>query len=78
MSTRDWKPVSELPVNPRVTTIIDVREVTTYRWQPYKSDGARPTRAQGRWQRAISSGDYVRWVNCPRPLGEWSPVGDAK
>jgi hypothetical protein len=76
--TRDWKPASELSVNPRVTTCIDVREVTTYRWKPYQPDGARPVRAQGRWQRATGSGDYIRWVNCQRPLGEWSPNGDAK
>jgi hypothetical protein len=75
---RDWKPASELSVNPGVTTYVDVREVVTFRWQPYAPGGARPTRARGRWQRATGSGDYIRWVNCPPPLGEWSPNGDAK
>jgi hypothetical protein len=78
--TRDWKPASELSVNPRVFTYVDVREVVTFRWKPYKPGVARPTRAQGRWQRATGSGDYIRWVNCARPIGEWSlnPDGDAK
>lgn len=67
----DWRPISELPgagimyVNVRVTT------VTTYRWKPYKPDGARQMRAKGRWQRAR---DPDGWENAKLPPdGEWVP-----
>lgn len=68
-----WLPTSALNIDPRATTYIAVRttDVTTYRWKPYKPDGARQMKAQGRWQRAEGAGDFVRWSNCPAPDGEW-------
>lgn len=71
MAVRAWKSMSELTIDPKTTVYIDVREVTTYRWKPYKPDGARQMRATGRWQRTV--GEYGKWENCSQPAGEWSP-----
>lgn len=49
---------------------VDVREVTTYRYLPYKPDGRRQMRAPGRWQRATEHG----FENCAPPTGEWRPT----
>jgi hypothetical protein len=67
----EWRPISEL--NPTGTTYINVRTVavTTYRWKPYKPDGARQMGAKGRWQRAR---DPDGWENARLPPdGEWVP-----
>lgn len=59
----------ELPGN-----YIDVRstEITTYRWWPYKPDGARQMGKKGRWQRA--RGEYGGWENAVPPKGaQWRP-----
>ena len=69
---RDWRPTSALAINPKITTYIDVRTITTYRWKTYKPDGQRQMKAQGRWQRATGSGDAVKWENCSTPDGEWT------
>ena len=69
---RNWQPTSALTINRKVTTCVDVRTVTTYRWKPYKPDGQRQMKAQGRWQRAAGSGDYAKWENCSAPDGEWT------
>ena len=63
----DWLPTSAL--NPDFTVTIDVRSVTTYRWQPYKPEGARQMKAKGRWQVATEYG----WENATLPNGEWRP-----
>lgn len=66
---REWKPMSELTIAPGQTLYFDVREVTTYRWLPYKSDGRRQMKASGRWQ----VGNDYGWENCSTPIGEWTP-----
>lgn len=65
-----WQPTATLTINPKATTYINVRSVTTYRWKPYKPDGQRQMRAQGRWQRAKEPDG---WENCAAPVGEWAP-----
>src|ERR1700689_1669353 len=65
------KPSSKREINPNITTYIDVREVTTYRWKQYKPDGQRQMKAKGRWQRETGTGHFPHWVNCPPPVGEW-------
>lgn len=66
---RIWKPMSDLSINPNETTYINVRTEWTYRWLPYKKDGRRQMKAQGRWQRATEYG----YENCSQPAGEWTP-----
>ena len=73
MSERIWKPSSERTIDRTKTVYIDVREITTYRWKPYKPDGQRQMKAQGRWQKATGIGDYTTWTNCAVPDGEWAP-----
>jgi len=53
---------------------VDVREVTTYRFMPYKPDGRRQMGKRGRWQSATQYG----FENCDPPVGEWrtNPGGD--
>lgn len=67
----EWRPTSEL--KPTDTMYINVREVTvtTYRWKPYKPDGARQMRAKGRWQHARGL-DGRENAKLP-PDGEWVP-----
>lgn len=68
----DWQPTSTLAdaLDPNVTTYINVRTTTTYRWKPYKPDGQRQMKARGRWQRAQEPDG---WENCSAPAGEWIP-----
>ena len=69
--TDDWRPTSEL--HPAAGMHINVRTVsiTTYRWKPYKPDGARQMGVKGRWQRAR---DPDGWENARLPMdGEWVP-----
>lgn len=67
----DWRPTSDL--KPTDTMYINVRvtTVTTYRWKPYKPDGARQMGVKGRWQRVREHGG---WENAKLPMdGEWVP-----
>ena len=58
-----WRPISEAEAKPGY---INVRSVTTYRWLPYKPDGARQTKKAGRWQ---VCGEYGGWTNADLPEG---------
>lgn len=51
---------------------INVRTVTTFRWLPYKPDGARQMKKAGRWQQVRS--EHGGWENADFPEGaEWTP-----
>lgn len=57
---------------PRDGTPINVRAVSTYRYQPYKpSSPQRKKGIRGRWQVA---NEYGSWDNCQEPRGEWSNI----
>lgn len=59
----DWRPISEAPA--KAGTYINVRSTTTYRYQPYKPDGARQMGRRGRWQKVQS--EYGGWANADLP-----------
>lgn len=66
--TDTWRPMSALPPLGKSRAItIDVRTTQTYRWLPYKPDGRKQMKADGRWQEATEYG----WKNCSAPAGEW-------
>ncbi len=71
----EWRDLAELRGStPKMgeTPMVDVRTTVTYRWLPYKPDGARQTGRTGRWQRAV--GEYGGWENAPLPeCGDWKP-----
>lgn len=58
-----------LPEHPRQSMWVDVRQVTTFRYLPYKPAGRKQMAKPGRWQRANDYG----WENAARPEGEWKP-----
>jgi hypothetical protein len=67
----EWRPTSELRPTDTMYVNVRVTTVTTYRWKPYKPDGARQMGVKGRWQRAR---EYDGWENAKLPPdGEWVP-----
>ena len=56
-------------------TYISVRAIETYRWLPYKPDGARQMLRKGRWQKF----DGYGFTNAEPPEGaEWRHLEDGK
>jgi hypothetical protein len=62
----------QLDSAPRDGTPINVRAVSTYRYQPYKPNSPQRKKGiRGRWQVV---GEYGGWSNCAEPCGEWSSL----
>lgn len=66
-----WQPIATTPPDGHLVQHVNVRSVSTYRYLPYKPDGRRQMKADGRWQIHTGYG----WTNAPLPEGaEWTPA----
>jgi predicted phage-related endonuclease len=62
----EWQPAESMPKHP--TTWIQVQEVNTFRFLPYKPNSTEARRGlKGRWQRHNGYG----FENCEPPVGPW-------
>lgn len=67
-TSEGWRSTDEAPEDPGA---IEVRSISTYRFQLYKPDGVRKMRRRGRWQRLNEHGT---WENAELPMGEFKPA----
>lgn len=70
-STRSDVTWQSIESAPKDGTPIDVRAVSTFRYQPYKPNSDQRRKGiLGRWQ---TIDEYGGWNNCAEPQGEWRP-----
>ncbi|XHB99371.1 hypothetical protein ABWH97_00025 [Nitratireductor sp. ac15] len=62
--------MSEYPKTGRWFTVEKVVH-ETYRWHPYKPQGAKQMGKPGRWQKMVWHGDFFKWENCEEPEGKF-------
>lgn len=63
-----WQSINSAPKD---GTPIDIRAVSTFRFQPYKPNSDQRRKGiLGRWQTVT---EYGGWNNCSEPQGEWRP-----
>lgn len=64
-----WRPKETLPTSLEYDQWIEVQQVTTYMWRPYKENSQQYRQGlRGRWQ--VSNG-FGGWENSEPPNGPW-------
>lgn len=54
------------------TFVVERIDRTAFRWKKYKPQGAKQMDKAGRWQKLVINGEFYKWENCEKPIGELS------